>query len=99
MDKLNVGVNGKKLGMVCMVLLCIFGSSLAQAAGVDTANSSLTSMKTWLDTWIPLACAVVLAVLCILWWAHVVRADFATRGALAMIGAGSASYIVSFFFS
>jgi hypothetical protein len=55
-------------------------------------------MKTWLDTWIPLACAVVLAVLCILWWAHVVRADFATRGALAMIGAGSASYIVSFFF-
>ena len=60
MDKLNVGVNGKKLGMVCMVLLCIFGSTLAQAAGVDTANSSLTSMKTWLDTWIPLACAVVL---------------------------------------
>lgn len=33
MDKLNVGVNGKQLGMVCMVLLCIFGSSLAQAAG------------------------------------------------------------------
>ncbi len=98
MDKLNVGVNGKKLGMAFMVLLCIFGSGLAQAAGVDTATSSLNSMQTWLDTWIPIACALVLAVLCILWWAHVVRADFATRGVLAMIGAGSASYIISFFF-
>jgi len=97
MNVLN-GVTGKRIGWICAVLVFLFGSTMAQAAGVDTSSTSLNSLKTWLDTWIPLLCTIALMVTCILWWMHVVRADFAVRGATAMIGAGSAAYIISFFF-
>ncbi|EPR5023042.1 TPA: TrbC/VirB2 family protein [Pseudomonas aeruginosa] len=97
MDKLKLGSSGKKLGWMLMVLMFVFGSNLAMAAGVDTASSSLNSVETWLRVWIPIACVLGIMVMALLWWLHAIHATFIIRGVVAMILIGSASYIVSFF--
>ena len=78
-------------------LLVSLTSTSVFAQGVDTSSSSLTALEDWLMTWIPLAATSVLLALFVAWWLHAVRADFMFRSAIALIGIGSASFIVGLF--
>ncbi|WP_225776481.1 TrbC/VirB2 family protein [Pseudomonas sp. Marseille-Q5115] len=84
------------LSVFCGLLYMVF-SGFACAAGVDTGSSSMTSLQTWLDTWIPLAATILIVVTAIGWMAHMVQMTTAVRLGLGLIVIGSASYLVSLF--
>lgn len=87
-----------KEGAKVAIILALFAvSGVAMAQGVDTATSSLTSLKTWVMTWIPIAAALMIIGTAIAWIAHMIRADWALRITLGLIVVGSAAYIVGFF--
>lgn len=65
--------------------------------GADTAGSSLSSLKAWLMTWIPIACVIGLIISALAWIFHMLRLDWAVRLCVGMIAIGSASYIVGWF--
>lgn len=86
----------KKYGPVLfMGFVCITMPELALASGTDTGEAAATSLQTWLDTWIPIGCAIAIAVSCFGWMLHVIPASFMPRIAFGLIGIGSASYLVS----
>jgi len=69
----------------------------AQAQGVDTGASSMKNVDQWLRTWIPLGAGIGILIMAFAWFFHVIRVDWAFRGIIALIVAGSGSYIVSLF--
>ncbi|ECH2023032.1 TrbC/VirB2 family protein [Salmonella enterica] len=87
----------KNNGFALLVaLLCIAAPELALAAGgVDTGASTGNNIKSWLDTWIPIACTIGVIVSFLVWLFHLISAGFMFRLAIAMVGIGSASYLVS----
>lgn len=86
----------KNNGFALLVaLLCIAAPELALAGGADTGASTGNNIKAWLDTWIPIACTIIVIVSFLVWLAHLISAGFMFRMAIAMIGIGSASYLVS----
>lgn len=79
-------------------VVAIASTHPAFAGGTDTATSGWNSVKSWLDTWIPLMCTVAVMGISLAWGVlHMVRFDVAWKAALGLIGCGSAAYIVSFF--
>ncbi|KAF1008130.1 MAG: hypothetical protein V3Q69_13805 (plasmid) [Burkholderia sp.] len=64
---------------------------------VDTGTSSMTSLKTWMMTWIPIAATILIIVCAIAWIAHILRADWAVRIVIGLIVIGSVSYLVGLF--
>lgn len=87
----------KKFFPVLFILIAACMPELAMAAGVDTGESSMSSINDWLMTWIPVAATVLIVVCAIGWIAHVIRADFAIRVVVGLIVCGSASYLVGLF--
>ncbi|ECY3828454.1 TPA: conjugal transfer protein TraM [Klebsiella pneumoniae] len=87
----------KKHGFALLVaLLCIAAPELALAAGgADTGASTGNNIKSWLDTWIPMACTIAVIVSFLAWLFHLISAGFMFRLAMSMIGIGSAAYLVS----
>ena len=87
----------KNNGFALLVaLLCIAAPELALAAGgADTGASTGNNIKSWLDTWIPIACTIGVIVSFLVWLFHLISAGFMFRLAIAMVGIGSASYLVS----
>ncbi|MFP1771059.1 TrbC/VirB2 family protein [Lonsdalea quercina] len=83
------------VAMFMMFALCV--PELALAAGVDTGESSLTSVNSWLMTWIPLAATVLIIVSAIAWMAHMLPASWAVRIVIGLIVIGSAAYLVGLF--
>lgn len=78
-------------------ILAMLVSGAACAAGVDTGTSSMTSITTWMMTWIPLSAVILIVVSAIAWIAHLIRMDWAVRLVVGLIVVGSASYIVGLF--
>lgn len=72
-------------------------SQMANAAGVDTGSSSMTSVKAWMMTWIPLACTCIIIIMALGWLFHMVALNTAGRAGVAMLVIGSASYITGLF--
>lgn len=72
-------------------------TAMPALAQVDTAESSLSNAQDWLNTWIPLACVLVIIGAGLALLAGMLRMDWFIRGTMGMIIIGSASYIVSFF--
>lgn len=86
----------KKYGpALLMGVLSFAAPQIAMAAGTDTGESTATSFQTWLDTWIPIGCAIAIIVSCFMWMLHVIPASFMPRIVIGLIGIGSASYLVS----
>ena len=56
-----------------MVALCV--PELALAAGADTGESSMSSINSWLMTWIPIAATVLIIVSSIAWIAHMLPGE------------------------
>ena len=81
------------VAMFMMVALCV--PELALAAGADTGESSMSSINSWLMTWIPIAATVLIIVSSIAWIAHMLPASWAVR--IGLIVVGSASYLVGLF--
>lgn len=75
--------------------LCAFCPMLACAAGIDTGEAALTSLQSWLNTWIPIACAICIMVCAFAWVLHLISIAWAVRVAIGLIFIGSASYLVS----
>lgn len=57
----------------------------------------MTSLKTWMMTWIPIAATILIIVCAIAWIAHILRADWAVRIVIGLIVIGSVSYLVGLF--
>lgn len=89
--------NTKNLQITLFGAMVMAASNMAMADGVDTSSSSLTSMKTWLMTWIPLACTIFLIGCFLAIMFHIMRMEHLPRTAFCLIGIGSASYVVGFF--
>lgn len=87
----------KKFFPVLFILASLCAPELALAAGVDTGESSMSSINDWLMTWIPVAATVLIIICAIGWIAHVIRPDFAIRCVVGLIIIGSASYLVGLF--
>lgn len=87
----------KNNGFALLVaLLCIAAPELALAAGgVDTASSTGNNLLQWLNTWIPIACTIGVMVGFLLWLFHVIPASWMFRAAIALVGIGSTSYLIS----
>lgn len=67
----------------------------AFAAGIDTGEAAMTSIQSWLNTWIPVACAICIMVCAFAWMLHLISISWASRVAIGLIFIGSASYLVS----
>lgn len=80
-------------GMAALLL----ASGAAQAAGVDTASSSLNSIEQWMRTWIPIAATILVIVTAFMWMGHVMHHNVAMRIIGGLIIIGSASYLVGLF--
>ncbi|QSQ62252.1 TrbC/VirB2 family protein [Xanthomonas translucens] len=78
-------------------LLMMLSATAQAAGGVDTGSSSMTSMQTWLMTWIPIAATILIIVSAIAWIAHLLRHEWAVRFVIGLIVIGSASYLVGLF--
>ncbi|MBZ5763333.1 TrbC/VirB2 family protein [Rhizobium sp. VS19-DR104.2] len=78
-------------------LLMMLSATAQAAGGVDTGSSSMTSIQTWMMTWIPIAATILIIVSAIAWIAHLLRADWAVRIVVGLIVVGSASYLVGLF--
>jgi len=77
--------------------LCLGGllPGVAFAAGIDTGEAAMTSIQSWLNTWIPVACAICIMVCAFAWMLHLISISWASRVAIGLIFIGSASYLVS----
>ena len=82
------------LTLTCLVLCTLF-PTLALAAGIDTGEAAMTSIQSWLNTWIPIACAICIMVCAFAWILHLISIAWAVRVAIGLIFIGSASYLVS----
>lgn len=69
--------------------------AFAMAAGIDTGEAAMTSIQSWLNTWIPVACAICIMVCAFAWILHLISIAWAVRVAIGLIFIGSASYLVS----
>jgi len=87
----------KNIGYILFAMAFVLSPTFAMAAGVDTGSSSLTSMQTWLDTWIPLAATLAVIGAGLALAAHLINWGVAWKLGAGMIIIGSASYIVSLF--
>jgi len=67
------------------------------AGGVDTATSSLTSLKSWIDQWVPILCLIALIISTVCWLTHLIQFNFAIKLIAGFIIIGSAPYILSWF--
>lgn len=87
----------KNHGFALLVaLLCIAAPELALAAGgADTGASTGNNIKSWLDTWIPIACTIGVICSFLAWLFHLISPAFMFRLAVSMVGIGSAAYLVS----
>lgn len=66
------------------------------SGGMDTSTETWNNIQTWLNTWIPLMCAVGVIVVGIGWGVlHVIPPSKGWTAILGMMIAGSASYLVS----
>ncbi|HAN3098584.1 TPA: TrbC/VirB2 family protein [Escherichia coli O25b:H4-ST131] len=84
-----------QVAMFMMVALCV--PELALAAGADTGESSLSSVQSWMMTWIPIAATVLIIASAVAWIAHMLPASWAVRIVIGLIIIGSASYLVGLF--
>lgn len=81
---------------VWVAMIAVLSVHPAFASGADTSSETWSAMQTWLNTWIPLMCAVGLIVIGIGWGVlHMIPATVGWKAVLGMIIAGSASYLVS----
>ncbi|HGA2320493.1 TPA: TrbC/VirB2 family protein [Pseudomonas putida] len=87
----------KKLYIAFYGAAVMASSQMANAAGVDTGSSSMTSIKTWLMTWVPLACTCVIILIALGWMFHMVALNTAARFGAGLLVIGSASYITGLF--
>lgn len=87
----------KNNGVVLLAaLLCVAAPELVLAAGgADTGARTGNNIKSWLDTWIPITCTIGVMISFLVWLFHLISAGFMFRLAIAMVGIGSASYLVS----
>jgi len=86
----------KKYGPALLTaLFCLAAPEIAMAAGTDTGESGATSIQTWLNEWIPIACAIAIVVAALAWMMHMLPMSWAVRMGVGLIVIGSASYLVS----
>ncbi|HGF4131618.1 TPA: TrbC/VirB2 family protein [Escherichia coli] len=57
----------------------------------------MSSVQSWMMTWIPIAATVLIIVSAIAWIAHMLPASWAVRIVIGLIIIGSASYLVGLF--
>lgn len=79
-------------GLLLLIAAC---PTLTLAAGIDTGQAAISSIQSWLNTWIPMACAVVIVICAFAWILHMISIAWAARVAIGLIFIGSASYLVS----
>lgn len=85
----------KYLQLAMLVMFCFALPEVAMAAGADTGESSATGIQTWLNTWIPIACAVAIVVCAFAWMLHLIPISWVPRIVFGLIFIGSATYLVS----
>lgn len=93
-NKSRVSKLGSAAITLALVSLMVTSPAFAQ---VDTAESSLSSIQDWLDTWIPLAMVLGIIVGGLTFAFGFLRLDWFVRSTIGMIVIGSAAYIVGFF--
>ncbi|MBT0731476.1 TrbC/VirB2 family protein [Rosenbergiella nectarea] len=85
----------KKLSTYSLLCLWAVLPNMTFAAGIDTGEAAMTSIQSWLNTWIPVACAICIMVCAFAWMLHLISIAWASRVAIGLIFIGSASYLVS----
>lgn len=80
-------------------LLSAFQTAAFASGGASTATSGLTSITSWLSTWIPLAATLAVIITALAYMFHMIQLNVMVRLIFGLILIGSASYLVSMFIS
>ncbi len=78
-----------------MMITSLISHPVLAAGGVDTGLTTVTAIKDWINTWVPIVAVIAIIAIGIAWTIGLIQAGTAIKTAFGVVIVGSATYLVS----